>query len=344
MAPVDPRTGHPAGQLTLFSDRFWQRLAYLVPGWRQAELLRWNAKVLGSEMARQRFAAGHAGPEVALPAEPSWVGLGSRVCRQADIEHDWLRYWCGVLHCYPLYHRKLWEDCFVLQALWEAGMLAPGKRALGFAVGREQLPALFAACGLEVTATDLDPADRRARGWLASGQHSAAAQDQLHYPHHLDRAAFDARVAFRPVDMRRLPADLEGFDFLWSVCAFEHLGTLERGLEFVRRAMRCLKPGGVAVHTTEYNLAAEERTLGRGRTVLYQRRHLEALAASLAAEGHEMLALDDAAGEGMLDQFVDLPPYPYHPFPLGPLHAPHLRLAFRGRIVTSAGIIIRKAG
>lgn len=306
--------------------------------------MRWNAKVLATALARQRFAEGHAGPDFSAPAEPVRVGLTSRVCRQADIEHDWLRHWCPALFCYPLYHRKLWEDCFVLQALWEAGMLEPGRRGLGFAVGQEQLPSLFAARGLEITATDLDPADRRARGWLASGQHSAATAAHLHHPHQLERAAFDARVSFRAVDMRRIPADLGGYDFLWSVCALEHLGTLERGLDFVLRAMRCLKPGGVAVHTTEYNLNQQERTLGRGKTVLYQRRHLDALAARLAAEGHAMLAFDDAGGEGLLDQFVDLPPYQYHPFPLGPLHPPHLRLAFRGRIVTSAGIIIRKAG
>jgi SAM-dependent methyltransferase len=305
--------------------------------------VRWNAKVLATGLARQRFAEGHAGPGFAAPAEPVPVGLTSRICRQADIEHDWLRHWCPALFCYPLYHRKLWEDCFVLQALWEAGMLAPGRRGLGFAVGQEQLPSLFAARSMQITATDLDAADRRARGWLASGQHSAASAEHLHYPHQVDRAGFDDRVSFRAVDMRRIPTDLSGYDFLWSICAFEHLGSLQRGLDFVRRAMDCLKPGGVAVHTTEYNLAQQERTIGRGRTVLYQRRHLDALAAALAAEGHQMLPLDDAGGEGLLDQFVDLPPYEYHPFALGPLHAPHLRLAFRGRIVTSAGIIIRKA-
>jgi hypothetical protein len=145
--------------------------------------------------------------------------------------------------------------------------------------------------------------------------------------------------------MRRIPAGLEGrYDFLWSVCAFEHLGTLQRGLDFVVAAMRCLKPGGIAVHTTEYNLDAGSRTIGRGTTVLYQRRHLEALAARLAEAGHAMLPLDEAGPEaqGVMDRFVDLPPYPHHAFPLGPLHqAPHLRLVFRGHAVTSAGIIIR---
>ena len=95
-------------------------------------MLRWNLKVLGTELARQRYAAGLAGPEAPLPAEPSAIGLGSRLCAQADIEAAWLRHWCGALRAWPRYHRKLWEDCFVIQSLWEAGMLAPGRRGLGF--------------------------------------------------------------------------------------------------------------------------------------------------------------------------------------------------------------------
>ena len=209
----------------------------------------------------------------------------------------------------PVYHRKLWEDCFVLQVLWEAGMLAPGRRALGFAVGREALPAILAAHGVEVLATDLDGSDERARDWIETGQHGSATEG-LYRPGLLDRATFDALVGFRPADMSRLPADLlqGGFDLVWSVCALEHLGSLDRGLAFVEAAMRCLKPGGIAVHTTEFNLDGEGGTLRRGSTVLYQRRHLDALAGRLAAAGHRMLPLDDGHGEGMLDRFVDLPP------------------------------------
>jgi hypothetical protein len=83
------------------------------------------------------------------------AGLGSRACCQWDIESPWLRHWCDRLGLAPLYHRKVWEDAWVVQMLWEAGMLTPGRRGLGFAVGQEQLPALLAARGLDITATDL---------------------------------------------------------------------------------------------------------------------------------------------------------------------------------------------
>ena len=51
--------------------------------------------------------------------------------------------------------------------------------------------------------------------------------------------------------MRDLPDDLGSFDFIWSSCSFEHLGSLGEGERFVLEALRFLKPGGVAVHTTE---------------------------------------------------------------------------------------------
>lgn len=314
---------------------------------REAEMLRWSVKVLGSEMAERRYAAGLAGPEAELPEQPVAVGLTSRTCRQADIEHAWLRHWCGQLRMAPMYHRKPWEDCFVLQALWEAGMLQPGRRALGFAVGQEAIPAYLAARGLEVVATDLDPADARARDWIRTGQHSAA-RDRLFRPDLVDRAEFERLVTFRPADMTRIPEDLlgGGFDVVWSVCALEHLGTLERGLDFVCAAMRCLRPGGIAVHTTEYNLDNAGGTVRRGSTVLYQRRHLEGLAARLAAAGHAMAPLEDAPGEGLMDRYVDLPPFAAEGegSPLGALAPPHLRLSIRGYPVTSAGILVTAGG
>jgi SAM-dependent methyltransferase len=310
---------------------------------REALLLRWNLKVLASEVARQRYAAGLAGHAAPLPALPRRLPVGSRICRQADIENDWLRPWCGRLRMVPMYHRKVWEDCFVLQALWEGGMLASGRRALGFAVGQEWLPAFFAGQGIEVLATDLDPGDTRARAWIDSGQH-APGSDPLFQPHLVAEEEFGRLVRHRAVDMTAIPEELKrgGFDFLWSVCSLEHLGTIERGEAFVLEAMRCLRPGGLAVHTTEYNLDPDGPTMERGATVLFQRRHLDRLAERLAAAGHRMLPLtgEEAMGE-VLDRYVDLPPFPHDPSPFGSFDTPHLRMALEGYAVTSVGIVVR---
>jgi len=311
---------------------------------RENEMLRWSVKVLGADMVQRHYDQGLAGPHVTLPEAPLPLGLTSRTCRQADLESDWVRHWCRALGTTPFYHRKLWEDCFILQALWEAGMLEPGRQALGFAVGQEPLPAILASRGVAVLATDIDASDQRAKDWIDTGQH-VTDTNALYRPHLQDRAGFDALVRFQTVDMAALPAALlqGGYDMLWSACSMEHLGSIENGLDFVEQAMRCLKPGGIAVHTTEINLDAEGETLTHGGTVLYQRRHFEALAIRLAAGGHTMLPLDHLHAPKILDQFVDLQPFEDGKVPLGFLSPPHLRLSVGGFPCTSAGIVVRKA-
>jgi hypothetical protein len=301
-----------------------------------------NSKVLGSAFARQMYASGVAGPQVKPQPFPVQARIGSGLCRQAHLEQPWLHYWCARLGMFPLYHRKVWEDCFVTQALWEAGMLAARRRSLGFAVGREMLPAFFAAHGVEVLASDLGQEDDRARSWQDTGQH-ASALEHLFWPHLVERAVFDQRVTFRPVDMNQIPDELadRSRDFVWSVCSLEHLGSIKAGLDFVMRSMDCLKPGGVAVHTTEFNLAAEGPTIDSGPTVLFQRPHIEQLGNRLADAGHELLQVDWDSGDGVLDRFVDLPPFSLPDGALPVPDTPHLRLSFGEHVATSIGLIIR---
>jgi SAM-dependent methyltransferase len=311
---------------------------------RNAELAAWNSKVLGSAIASHFYEAGYAGRLAPLPADSVHMGFGGRLCRQEDIEAHWLRHWCGELGFVPMYHRKVWEDCYALQALHERGMLAPGMRGLGFAVGSEWLPSYMAKCGVDVLATDLDPNDLRAQAWIAVDQHGSRL-DTIYKPTLVDIDTFNDRVLLRAADMNSIPADLHGqFDFLWSICSFEHCGSIEQGLTFVTEAMKCLRPGGVAVHTTEFNINPEGATLEQGQTVLFQRRHIEQLGERLMAAGHRMLPMDYGTGNGLLDQFVDLPPYPNAEWPLPIPEAPHLRLSIQGLVATSIGMVIEAGG
>src|SRR5439155_21660371 len=138
----------------------------------------------------------------------------------------------------PTRHRKSWEWAFIYEQLRREGVLQPGRRGLGFGVGREMLPALFARSGALITATDSPSDDEH---WGEAGQH-ANQQEMLFAPHLIGRDEFDERVRFEPCDMRAVPEHLSGFDFCWSSCCFEHLGTLQRGLGFV-------------VHSVEHTLA-----------------------------------------------------------------------------------------
>jgi hypothetical protein len=229
-----------------------------------------------------------------------------------------------------LTHRKLWEWLFIIEALAERGMLAPGRRGVGFGVGQDMLAALFAGFGCEIVATDLGEQEADRAGWVATGQH-AADPSQLNRYGLCDPRGFEERVTFRRVDMNAIPPDLTGFDFSWSACAFEHLGSIERGLGFVRNQLACLRPGGVGVHTTEFNVSSDDATYETGGTVLFRRRDIEWLVRRLRVAGHA-IDVDFDPGHTEADRHVDTVPYT----------TTHLKMMVGEYVTTSLGLIVEK--
>jgi SAM-dependent methyltransferase len=227
-------------------------------------------------------------------------------------------------------HRKLWEWFFIAEALAERDMLRPGRRGLGFGVGKEPLVALFASMGCEVVATDQSTEEASAGGWT-DGVQFAGNLAGLNDKALCDQEAFGRLATFRTVDMRAIPEHLTDFDFTWSSCAFEHLGSLEEGLRFVREQMRCLRPGGVGVHTTEFNLSSDSETVRDGPTVIYRRRDLVELMRALRRQG-DRVELDFSLGQSEDDLHVDRPPW----------SGSHLRLEIEGYVATSFALIIEK--
>ncbi len=267
--------------------------------------------------------------------------LVSQLCRYRTLDSDAFRQWATALDEPWRPHRKLWELAFICQALDERAMLRPGRRGLGFAVGAEKLPAFFASRGCGITATDLPADDERRTPWAETGQW-VGELDALNQDGLCDVDAFRERVTYRPVDMNEIPNDLRGFDFTWSTCSFEHCGSLELGLRFLERQMDCLVPGGVAVHTTEFNLSSNEGTVAEGSCVIYRLRDMEAICSRLVAAGHHVEPLDVHPGNHALDAHVDQPPYwDWKTSPPGQVK--HLRLNLWGHASTSIAIIIRKA-
>jgi SAM-dependent methyltransferase len=267
--------------------------------------------------------------------------LKSCLCTQAALESPefvaWVRRMEPPWHIKPdgtpVKHRKLWERCFIAEALRERGALRPGTRGLGFAVGQEPLPALFAGLGCEIVATDAGAEIAAEGNWIDTQQH-AADQAALARPDLCDADAFARRVRFRAVDMNDIPPDLREFDFCWSACSFEHLGSLERGLRFVERMLDCLKPGGVAVHTTEFNLSSDQYTVAEGHDVIFRRHDIDGVADRLRRAGHA-IEIDYDSGSGPFDHAIDWPPY---------REEPHLKLLLCGYVATSLGLIIVKDG
>lgn len=265
--------------------------------------------------------------------------FASNVCREAHFRLPLFRYWCERFGERPRYHRKQWEWVYISQVLHERGMLETGRRGLGFGVGTEPLAAMFAERGAEILATDIDAAEARRIGWLEAAQHAGDDIAVLNARGVCDPKHFAERVRYRTVDMNDIPADLTGFDFCWSSCSFEHLGSLERGLEFVRRSIDCLRPGGVAVHTTEYKLGRGRRTLETEIVSLYRRSDFERLERKLAAAGHRIAPIDFEIGHEPVERYIDYPPW---------AGEPHLRLRLPtwlgGFRTTSIGLVVERSG
>ncbi len=313
--------------------------------WRLAkdlDAVKLNLKFFGYELARQLAAA--LPPRDGLGFRP--IELRSKPSTQADLEADWSRFWSSELHIGHVFHRKVWEFAFVLQVLQQTGALAEGKRGLGFGCGEEPLPSYFASRNCHVTMTELPPEDARAAVWAGSGEYGNLEKSWR--PELVDRARYDRLVSFRHVDMNAIPSELTGFDFCWSVCAFEHLGSIRQGMDFIDNTMNTLKPGGVSVHTTEFNFMNDAETIDNWVTILFQRRHFEEMARRLTAAGHLVLPLDFDVGNKPLDKFIDLPPF-NHDWKFDQAEAwrggnEHIKLLCDGFAVTCFGIAAIKDG
>ena len=267
---------------------------------------------------------------------PSLAHPGSQLCTRSQFDDPLYARWCSLLRETPRLVRKQWEWVYILQALWDRGVMRAGARGLGFGCGQEPLAAALATFGCEVVATDLDAEDLRSQVWRDTDQHASGRVEALNDRGICPPDLFRRRVTYRNADMNLIPDDLRDFDFLWSSCSLEHIGSLRHGMDFVRRAMACLRPGGWAIHTTEFNLSSNEATLESPTLSFFRLQDLERLTSELAAEGHEVLPFNLHPGNTVCDRFVDLPPFQAW------WERVHLRLRIADHTITSVGFLVRK--
>ncbi len=267
--------------------------------------------------------------------------MQASICRYDHFLSPWYERWTAKMglsaavspeHNAP--YRKIWEWCAILETLHSRGLLQPGRKGLGFAVGREPLPAVMASLGVRVVASDL-MRDQSNADWISSGQHASSLED-LYKSEIVDRAQFDDCVSFVPIDMNNLDSVGGGYDFLWSSCAFEHLGSLDHGMNFVCNAMRLLNRGGIAVHTTEYNVSSDEDTIETGDSVIYRKSDIERLDRRLRKNRCGLEPINWTIGSHVFDLDYDSEPY----FEPGRVH---IKLELHGYVSTSMLIIAVKA-
>jgi 2-polyprenyl-3-methyl-5-hydroxy-6-metoxy-1,4-benzoquinol methylase len=308
--------------------------------------MRLNIKNFGYLLARQMKEAGSNGEVI---KDFSHVGLKSKPTTQVDMESDWVKYWCGQLHLEPIYHRKLWELCYVSQAIKENFELNENMRGIGFGCGEEPLASLFASMGPSITVTDLHPDQVAGMGWAETKQHTDGLE-KAYYDKVIDKSTFQKKVDLQYVDMNNIPERLHGkFDFCWSVCALEHLGSIQNGLDFMHNSLKVLKPGGIAVHTTEYNYTNVPDRLDNWSTVLFHKTDFEEVAAKMSSDGHFVSELDFDTGDQPVDLFIDIPPFDYGTgwYPNGDWGSEqennaHLKLSVDGYPCTCFGMIVKK--
>jgi len=270
--------------------------------------------------------------EIGFPL-PTLENPVSQLCTENQFFSDIYNSWCAEIREEPRLHRKQWEYAFILQALSMNNMLSSGRNGLGFGVGAEPLPAVMVnhGCSLVVSDLDLETADQL--GWVKTNEYSGGLKG-LNDRGICDQAFFELQVTFRLIDMNRIPDSVmrEEFDFVWSSCSLEHLGSIDKGIEFILNSLRCLKPGGVAVHTTEYNVSSDGDTLDGGNTVLFRRRDIRELQEVLSEMGIRM-SFNPHYGNGPNDLEFDEPPY---------CPSPHVKMLLESYVSTSVGLIITK--
>jgi hypothetical protein len=209
------------------------------------------------------------------------------------------------------------------------GALRNGARGLGFGCGQEPLPPVFAKCGAKIVATDLPPARVSA---LWDADRYGMSIDGLNRLGICPDDTFRASVATRHVDMNAIPDDLRGFDFVWSSCALEHLGSLEHGVRYILRSLDCLRPGGMAVHTTEFNVSSEQETLEEPNCVIYRKSDIEDLIRRCQSRGVAVSPVNWCCVAAPVDEHVSRPSQ----------SAPHLKVHIGGHLSTSLGLIFTR--
>ena len=274
---------------------------------------------------------------------PSFSRLTSQAASAAQCNDPRYLEWLGVLTGVGEsrtvdnpYNRKVWEWAYIAEAVSEAGLVEPGRTALGFGVGNEPLPAFFASRGLGVIATD--QAAESGGDWADTGQ-LMTGLSSLSRPYLITDTELASRVEVRDVDMNDVPADLGTFDVIWSSCVIEHLGSPERGLEFVLESCRMLAPGGIAVHTTELELTRRDTTADYGHCAVYRLQDLREFATRLADVGCTSSFNFTVPMDTREDRWISLALVDGES---APSDIAHLKLAIGDSVSTSFGLLIRR--
>jgi hypothetical protein len=294
--------------------------------------------------------------------------LESRLCTSSDIYSDWHRRLSSVLKAENFKLRKIWEWTYTLKVLHACGMYNNSARGIGFGCGTEPLASCFANFAEYVLITDAPISVIDGKGWADTNQHTTSLESAK-YDWLAPRELLDKVLDFDYADMNNIPTSFfDKFNFVWSSCALEHLGSKLLGLRFIVESAKCLKVGGIAIHTTEFDLSGKCH-IDNWQTVLFNESDLKNSLTKMIAEAssidqgpqYELVELNLSRGKEFIDGYVDIPPYSYHwdindsfkssPYPPSSSVAnqdapnyqyPQVNLSVDGYPSTSVALVIRR--
>ncbi len=195
--------------------------------------------------ALQPFDRWRIEPAPTAAFDPRRIPL-NKVCRVADAGNAlWRQGYTdlGFPGGTDTFHRKIWEFNQALYGLRMLRRLAPDSTALGIGCGHEELMYFLANRIARVVATDLY------EGSYLGGE---SAADVLDHPDKYAPFTYRAdHLEVRRMDGLSLNAADRSFDIVFCLSSIEHFGRRRDKLQALKEMFRVLKPGGVAVVTTE---------------------------------------------------------------------------------------------
>ena len=270
-------------------------------------------------------------PSVFHPENESY--MGSANCQARDFYTKNYVAFCADIGEKVLLHRKRWEFAFISEHLSRAGALIPSLKGSASAWERNRFQRYLPPKGARYWRLTRRQVPRVLAREATNQWSSGIAK--LFRPKIISEELLRERVRFTFCDMASIPDDyINSFDFCWSACCFEHLGSLERGADFVVESIeKTLRPGGIACHTSELNVSSNVNTVEYGGTVLYRLQDVEKLIARIESRGHEVLKLPFEPGLSYIDHLVHVPPYSSEV---------HLKTRVGAFVTTSFGLVVRR--
>jgi hypothetical protein len=236
--------------------------------------------------------------------------MNSNLCNYEDFLTKDYEEFCNLIGEQKKIHRKQWEFYVIYKKLLEYLGDFNYKKGLGFAVGQEVIVPLFLNLNADITATDLNTNDSDALAWINSNEHISNGFDKYVDSGYIKKDILN-KCNFDFINMNNIPSKylMNEYNFIWSSCALEHLGSLQNGLNYIINSLKCLKKGGIAVHTTEYNFKSNDNTLQTSGCVSYRKKDIEWLICEIEKLGYYIEPINFNRNDNIVNNYID--PFPY---------------------------------